>query len=198
MIKEPTLMQHQEGALNCDKYAQLEFLRLKELHNLEYAIETGTCLGYTTDFLCTNFIEVKTIEINATFINIAKDNRLNKYQNCKMFFGDSATQLGIMLEGMTDKTFIFLDAHWGNHCPLKDELKQIANSKIKPIIAIHDFLVPNHPELGYDSINGQAFTYEWLKEDIDAIYGVNQYEYHYNTISTGANRGIIYITPKIN
>lgn len=197
MIKEPLLMQHQEGALNCDRYAQLEFIRLKELYNLQFAIETGTCLGYTTEFLCGVFEIVKTIEINAKFLQIAKENRLNQHSNCKVFFGDSAKDLSIMLENMSDKTFIFLDAHWGNHCPLKDELKQIAQSKIKPVIAIHDFKVPNNPQLGYDSIDGQPFTYEWLKSDINAIYGDNGYFIHYNSKSTGADRGIIYITPKI-
>jgi len=196
MIEEPLLMQHQEGALNCDRYAQSEFIRLTDLYDLDYAIETGTCLGYTTEFLCSLFEVVKTIEINAKFLTIAKENRLNKHKNCKMFFGDSAKDLSFMLENMTNKTLIFLDAHWGNHCPLKNELKQIANAKLKPVIAIHDFKVPNHPELGYDSIDGQPFTYEWLKSDIDAIYGNDGYGYHYNNKSTGAKRGIIYITPK--
>ena len=195
-MEEPLLMQYQEGALNCDTFAQSEFLRLKKEFKLKYAIETGTCLGYTTAFLCQHYEVVKTIEVNAKFLNIAKVNRLNQFDNCKMFFGDSSKDLYGMLENIDDSTFIFLDAHWGNHCPLKDELQQIARANIRPVIAIHDFLVPNKPELGYDSINGQPFTFEWLKSDIDAIYQKNGYDYHYNNESTGAKRGIIYITPK--
>lgn len=196
MLEEPILMQHQNGALNCDRYAQLEFQKLKELYKLDYAIETGTCLGYTTEFLAKTFNVVRTIEINTKFLGIAKENRLNNYKNCKLYLGDSSKLLHLLLNGLNNKTFIFLDAHWGNHCPLKQELKQIANSGIKPVIAIHDFYVPERPELGYDSINGQPFTFEWLKEGIDDIYGANNYKHYYNDKSMGAKRGIIYITPK--
>jgi len=101
-----------------------------------------------------------------------------------------------MLSGFGDDTFIFLDAHWGSHCPLKEELEQIRRAGIKPVIAIHDFVVPNHTELGYDEINGQPFTYEWLKEDIDSVYGEDGYNVHYNSEAEGAKRGIIYIVPK--
>jgi len=198
MLEEPILMQNQNGAINCDTFAQQEFIRLKELYKLNTAVETGTCLGYTTEFLSNNFDIVKSIEINPTFLNIANQNRLSSLDNCEVLQGDSAMLLSSILESIDNNTFIFLDAHWGNHCPLKDELKQIANSKLKPVIAIHDFKVPNNNELGYDSINGQPFTYEWLKSDIDAIYGEDGYDYHYNTKSIGAKRGIIYITPKIN
>ena len=62
-MNEPLLMQNQEGALNQDIYAQKEFINLKNKFGLKYAIETGTCLGYTTDFLCDNYEKVHTIEI---------------------------------------------------------------------------------------------------------------------------------------
>ena len=56
--------------------------------------------------------------------------------------------------------------------------------------------VPGSKKLGYDSYNGQSFTYEWLKEDLDAIYD-KKYSYFYNNDidSEGAMRGIIYVFP---
>lgn len=197
-MEEPILMQNQDGALNCDSYAQLEFTKLQMKYNLKVAVETGTCLGYTSEFLSRTYQIVKTLEINQKYLNIALNNRLKKLDNCLTFLGDSSNLLLPLLKGLGNDTFIFLDAHWGNHCPLKDELKQIAESKIKPVIAIHDFKVPDEPKLGFDSINGQPFTYEWLKNDIDKIYGENNYTHYYNTWekSGGARRGIIYITPK--
>ena len=170
-MNEPLLMQNQEGALNQDTFAQQEFINLKNKFGLKYAIETGTCLGYTTDFLCDNYKKVHTIEISEKF-KMIKD--LPEQENI----------------------FIFLDAHWGHHCPLKEELKQIKETGIKPVIAIHDFVVPNKPQLGFDSIKGQPFNYEWLKDDFDSIYGEEGYDYYYNSESVGAKRGIIYITPK--
>ena len=198
MKQEPLLMQNQQGALNQDTFAQNEFLRFKEDFGLKYAVETGTCLGYTTDFLCEHYEKVHTIEINEKYLDIALQNRLNNRKNVVVYIGSSENQLINMINELPSKEniFVFLDAHWGEHCPLKDELRQISDSGIKPVIAIHDFVVPNHPELGFDSINGQPFTYEWLKNDIDSIYGDTGYNYHYNSESEGAKRGIIYITPK--
>ena len=194
-VKEPILMQNQESPLNADIFAQEEFKRLQKHLGLKYAVETGTCLGYTTKFLSEFYEQVRTIEINDEFREIALQNRLSDCSNVFCFKGSSSDLLLGVLSGLDDSTFIFLDAHWGNHCPLKDELRQIKESGIKPVIAIHDFFVPNHPELGFDEIHGQPFTYEWLKEDIDAVYGEGGYAYFYNSESEGAKRGIIYIYP---
>lgn len=194
MIEEPLLMQNQEGALNQDTFAQAEFIKLQKKYKLKNAVETGTCFGYTTELLAKHYREVRTVEVVEKYLTIAKQNRLNKYPHVSTLLGDSSVDMPKLLEGLGDDTFIFLDAHWGNHCPLKEELTAIANAGIKPVIAIHDFVVPDYPELGYDSINGQPFTYEWLKPEIVAIYG-KDYKYYYNSIAVGAKRGIIYIVP---
>lgn len=196
-LPEPILMQHQNGALNCDTFAQEEFKKLQKEFNLKIAIETGTCYGYTTALLATIYQEVRTIEISDKFLEIAKHNRLNELANVKTYLGSSPSRMKEVLSGCGNDTFLFLDAHWSEeYCPLKDELQAIADSGIEPVIAIHDFVVPNHPELGFDSIKGQPFTFEWLKQDFDSIYGEDNYNYHYNSKAVGAKRGIIYITPK--
>ena len=195
-LEEPILMANQQGALNQDTYAQAEFKKLQKEFNLNVAIETGTCLGYTTEFLSKFYKEVRTVEISEKFLQIAQVNRLNACKNVKCHLGSSSALMSKLLEGCGDDTFVFLDAHWGEHCPLKEELQAIADTGIEPVITIHDFVVPNHPELGFDEIGGQPFTYEWLKEDFDAIYGEDNYNYYYNSEAVGAKRGIIYVTPK--
>jgi len=195
-IKEPILMANQDGALNCDTFAQKEFEKLQKKHNLKVAIETGTCLGYTTEFLSKIYEEVRTVEIVEDYLTIATTNRLDDCSNVKCYLGSSNKFMPKLLRGLGNDTFIFLDSHWQDYCPLKEELQAIADSGIEPVIAIHDFFVPNNDNLGYDSYNGQPFTFEWLKEDINAIYGEDNYNYYYNNESTGAERGIIYITPK--
>lgn len=92
---------------------------------------------------------------------------------------------------------IFLDAHWYKN-PLLSELHAIATHGIKPVIAIHDFKVPDHPELGYDVYAKQNITYDfaYIKESIENIYGKDGYEYHYNSEATGDKRGCIFIYPK--
>jgi len=196
-LKEPTLMMNQQGAFNQDNFIQAEFKNLQKEFGLTMAIETGTCLGYTSAFLSTFFKEVRTVEISNDFLEIAKHNRLKPLKNVKCFLGSSSELMPKLLEGCGNDIMIFMDAHWGEeYCPLKDELQEIANTGIEPVIAIHDFVVPNHPELGYDSFKGQPFNFEWLKEDFDAIYGEDNYNYYYNSEATEVKRGVIYITPK--
>jgi hypothetical protein len=86
----------------------------------------------------------------------------------------------------------YLDAHSHIETPLLDELKAIAEAEIKPIIVIHDWKIPDRPDLGYDSYNGQDYTFEWIKPSIEAIYG-DEYAYYYNNQAEGAKRGVIYI-----
>jgi len=192
---EPLIMPFQEQPFNGDKYIQKEFLKLKKKYNITTAIETGSALGYTTKWLAENFDKVKAIEVNATYFALAAS-RLTDYENAQVLLGDTVATLQSILSDVKDDTIFFLDAHWGLACPLESELQQIATVGIKPVITIHDFQVPDHPELGYDEYDGHPFSFEWLKPRFDAIYGENGYEGYYNEKAEGAMRGIIYICPK--
>lgn len=196
-MRIPQLMAHQLESFNGDSYIRKEFLRLKEKFNLKDAVETGTCFGSTTMFLSENFETVYTVENNYEYLSIAHERFKEKnIQNVVTEFGDSAELLYSMIKenNLSDNTMLFLDAHWSNKCPLLEELECIELAGIKPVIAIHDWMVPNHPELGYDSYNGQPFTFAWIRKAVEDIYGEN-YDFHYNTEAEGAKRGIIYIYP---
>jgi predicted O-methyltransferase YrrM len=195
-MNEPILMQNQSGALNEDVYAQTDFLIMKAIHGLTTAVETGTCLGYTAEFLAKNYDHVHTIEVNEKYADIAYENRLKYYNNVSRYIGSSVDVLPDILKNCDDNTFFFLDAHWNDYCPLLDELKHIASAKIKPVIAIHDFFVPDRPEYGYDSINGHPFDHEFIKKGLELIYGEGGYIISYNREAVGAKRGIAYIVPK--
>lgn len=198
----PNLMPHQTIPFNGDKFIENEFLSLKERFGLTTAIETGTCLGGTTIFLGENFDRAFTIEVNKAWLKIAisRFEAAGVSNKIKGFLGSSEKVLDdiIQLYSLDSSFILYCDAHWQGYCPLQDELKIIAKHKLRPVIAIHDFCVPNVPALGYDGYNGQPFTFEWIKPRLEEIYGVDGYEYYYNTNekSAGAKRGIIYIIPK--
>jgi hypothetical protein len=210
-MSEPILMPFQSLPFNGDTFICEEFLNLKEKFNITTAIETGSCVYSTTQWLGNNFGSVLTAEVNDEFAKWGKY-KIEEMPNVCAFISDSVefiksisnadeNYLGLKDFSLNNAIF-FLDAHWGDFCPLLNELKEIANKVfvfVNPIIAIHDFKVPNEPTLGYDSINGQAFDYEWIKKSLEAIYGVDGYDYYYNSHekSTQIKRGIIYITPKI-
>ena len=97
--------------------------------------------------------------------------------------------------------FLFLDAHWGDTCPLLGELGSIAKPERdlprKPVIMIHDFQVPGRPDLGFDRFpNGTPFELSAIAGHLDDIYGPGGWDHHYNDKAEGAKRGIIYIEPK--
>jgi hypothetical protein len=114
-----------------------------------------------------------------------------------MNLGDSPEYLKNVLSTIDDsKTILFLDAHWYTN-PVLAELYAIKESGKLPILAIHDFMVPDHPEFGYDAYPDQDIVYnwEWIEDHINSIYGKDGYTKDYNTEATGAMRGCLFIFP---
>lgn len=167
---------------------------------VKWAIETGTYRAATTKRLSEWVELVNTIEIDHENFNISKD-VLRPYHKALPHRGSSNEVLPRILKYYSSReqipqTLFYLDAHFNLYCPLLDELNIIAEYKLKPVIVIHDFQVPGHPELGFDEYNGQPFTWEWIKESVEKIYGVDGYNIEYNSEATGAKRGVIFLSPK--
>ena len=192
-------MPYQELAFNGDTCIEYEFIRLKHRFKINQAIELGTCLGSTAIWLGEKFEQVLTIEINPEYFAIAKERvESTRLFNIVLLKGDTVSTLPLVIHGISSNSIWFIDSHWQENCPLQKELEIIAQAKLRPVIAIHDFVVPGNPHLGFDSYNGQPFTFEWLKPSFDKIYGEDCYEYYYNRciVEKSAKRGIIYLIPK--
>lgn len=192
-MNEPFLMPYQDKPFNADVFIEQEFIALRDRFNITTAIETGTCLGYTTLWLAKNFEKVYTIELNKQYCDLARAKFL-QYPNITSIHGNSEDILRhLRIDG---QALFFLDAHWGNNCPLLGELYAISKMNIKPVIAIHDFFVPDS-SLGYDAFKGQIFNLLWITKQLNYIYGVSKWNHHYNSDekAEGARRGIIYIYP---
>lgn len=189
-IEVPNLMPFQLYPWNGDGYLAAEVLRLKALHGLKTAMETGTCLGSTTIWLANIFDQVTTCEISEEYVKIARC-RLAGHDNVDSRWERS--QVITYLAGPHD--FYFLDAHWGDHCPLLSELDFISTHGHKPCILIHDFLVPG-TDFGYDKMpDGRPFDMDLIREHLDTIYGEGGWKHNYPTQVAGARRGWISIEP---
>ena len=193
------LMPFQDLPFNGDTFVCQEFLKLKELYSLNVAVETGSCLYSTTKWLGENFEKVYTVEINAEYAKAGVEKVLGM-PNVKPEINDSVTYLRNLQLAETDRAIFFLDAHWGQNCPLMEELDAIANLKLinPPIIVIHDFFTGD-PNLGWDEYNGQRFDYDWIEPklvQLQAAYG--EYRHYFNTQAESAKRGVIYIAPKVS
>lgn len=183
-----------------DTFIHGELEKLVKKFDIKAIIETGTFLGATTKRLATLVNNVYTIE------NVP-ENHLKAVENTKdidniiHLNASSQDVLYDLIDSyisreLNDKLLFFLDAHWYDYCPLLDELRIIEEHALLPVIVIHDFKVPGKPEFGFDSYKEQDFEFDWIKKHIEAIYGKNGYEYHYNEQADGAMRGVIYIYPK--
>ncbi len=188
--------------MNGDSLITDEMLRLKDLFKLKVAIETGTCFGSTSLWMAKHFPFVLTIESNKDYQEVAKERAKNEaIGNIVFFLGNSESVLSHVLQSRSighDALFL-LDAHWGNACPLLDELKAIHAQGIRPCIVIHDMKNPDDNRFGFDKYNGQEFTYEWVKPSLDLIYGQNNYVHYFNTgfKKESAQRGVLFVHPKI-
>lgn len=204
----PFLFENQDKPFAGDIHMEGEFIRLRDLLGLTTAVETGTCYGSTTLWLAEHFQRVRTIEVNEDFVRVAAG-RLQAMvpkNDTLIWIGDSASLLSSLIAGILmhvgvpqypvgNDTLFFLDAHFEEHCPLLDELAAIAAAGIRPVIVVHDVKVPGRPDLGFDTWNGQPFTYAWLRPSLDAIYGPNGFSHRFNIIATGAKRGVLYVYP---
>jgi hypothetical protein len=185
-----------------DTFIHEELRKLCNKFKVGFIFETGSYRGATSKKLSELANVVNTVEIKQENYDIAVQ-ELKDFHNVGIDLGNSVDVLKKNLPSIIDilsippvgNILFFLDAHWESYNPLLDELKIIAEHKLKPVIFIHDFKVPDRPDLGFDSYMGQDYDFEWIKPSLDEIYGKNGYEYHYNSEASGAKRGVIYIYP---
>ncbi len=174
-----------------DSFLKKEFEKIISENEIEVVVETGTFRGATTKHFSEMVKDVYSIEVNEENYFEATKNLMG-ISNVHLFYGSSEKVLPKILPHLKNfKSLLFLDAHWEAYNPLRDELKAILDSGLKPCIAIHDFKVPEK-DFGYDSYNGQDYCLSWIEDLLIQIYGEG-FKYHYNQEAEGAKRGVIFI-----
>lgn len=155
---------------------------------IELVVETGSYQGTTSRALAEACPRVISIESNPTY-----HAALPSTPGVEFHLADS----GQVLKSFTypKTTLFFLDAHWGPNWPLREELAQIVDIETSPVILIHDFKVPGHPELGYDSYGDLHCDWDHVKDLIVGIYGVDKFTLTYPTEAHGSKRGWVLIEP---
>lgn len=198
MITEANYKARNLQGFEGDSFMKDRIKTLIDKHKINLVIETGTYLGGTTNQLRQMAKEVLTIEINEAFQMEARET-IQDHGNVTMLLGNSPEKLAEVFadkKTLKKRILILLDAHWGNVCPLHQEMAEIAKAGIKPVIVIHDFFVPGKT-FGYDSYNGKRFDLAFVQDSLNQIYGVDGFTFFYNDIAEGARRGVIYVEPKI-
>ena len=173
-----------------DTFIHSEIEKLVKVFGVTHIIETGTYKGATAKRL-SEFAAVTSIEFDHT--NFSDAIRNTSGMNITVMRGDSAKVLRDVQPG--ENVLYFLDAHWQEAWPLLNELEQIKEIGVKPVIIIHDFKVPGK-DFGYDSYANVDLDLNYIQSSLEKIYGAYGYDYHYNEQADGGYRGVIYIYPK--
>jgi hypothetical protein len=181
---------------DADRFLEAEVRRLIEAYEIKTVIETGTYKGETTLAFTGMVPDVHSIEISPE--RFAEVPQWANGLGVKVYHGDSAQVLPHLLKNkFEDRVLFYLDAHWGAHSPLLDELEAIAEAKLPqaPIIVIHDFFNPNRPEFGWDkNYDIGPYKLELIAPVIEKIYAADPC-YYYNSEAEGQKRGVIFIGP---
>lgn len=172
--------------------------QLKKLHQqfkFDVLVETGTNTGFGS-VVASRICPVVTIEVNPMFRASALDYfRTQGFQGHPIvsLFGSSADVLhSLFIQG---RCCFYLDAHWEEYWPLRDELEAIRlMNKPDSVIIIHDCKVPGHP-WGFDSYGGVNLDLDYVKPWLDRINP--DFDISYNEQAAGNMRGILYATPKM-
>lgn len=154
------------GAPMNKQTARLEIAReIMELCGITRVIETGTFLGNTTEWFAQFNVPVITIEVLPRHFGYSS-RRLKKFPNVELRLANSVDALKQLVGEPLDRsepTFFYLDAHWYDHLPLKEEIETIFDHFAKPVIMIDDFQVPDDPGYGYDDYGpGKQLTLAYV------------------------------------
>ena len=156
-------------------------------------VETGTFLGTTTEFFATFGIPVVTAEVDARYASRAR-RRLRGYKNIDLRVQDSLGVLRAIASEGADlgvPTLFYLDAHWANHLPLREEVEIVMAHFPKALIAIDDFAVPHDQGYSFDDYGpGQRLCLDYLMQG-----RARELEFFFPSIpaeqETGGRRGYV-------
>jgi len=136
-------------------------------------VETGTFLGMTTDFLARRAkargAQVHSCEINDRHHAIAT-RTVGHLPNVDLQRANSVDFLAALAPRISrSQNFVYLDAHWNDYLPLRDELS-IIRGWGNTVVLIDDFKVPFDPHFGWDKYDEDR---EICLEHIAGTFGNN-------------------------
>jgi predicted O-methyltransferase YrrM len=164
-------LSHKPYFFNRQKMRAQVFAEIDKKIVFENYVETGTYLGITTYFLAVTahdrHAKVYSCEISDDFFAIA-GRTAGDFSNVRLHHGDSVDFLRLLSQTISGATnFIYLDAHWHDYLPLKDELSLVKHWH-NSVVMIDDFKVPFDRQFGWDKYDEQR---EICMEYIDGSYG---------------------------
>ncbi len=165
----------------------------------EAIVETGTWIGNTTGYLAkTAGLSIYTTEMNDMFHAVARK-RLKDLNSVHFHLKDSRTFLRELKGQPVAKNFVFiyLDAHWHEDLPLRDEIRLVTETWNRYVIMVDDFAVPFDTGYGYDEYTGDKVLHPRVFASVFRQHGLEAF---YPTLpsveETGARSGCVVLAPQ--
>jgi hypothetical protein len=141
------------GPFNGQAGRQRIFRELLARFKFQALIETGTFRGTTTEFLAgESQLPVATVEACPRYYHYARW-RLRRFRRVRLECGDSRAFLEKLARDPAvpkENVFFYLDSHWLEDLPLKEEIQLITQFWRGMAIMIDDFQVPDDAGYLYD------------------------------------------------
>jgi hypothetical protein len=136
---------------------------------IDLAVETGTHRGSSTGFLADVFgCPVVSVEASPRFYHYARL-RYWRRHDIELICSESVEALRSLRPRASTATrsLFYLDAHWHEHLPLWDELREIVDHWTDPFILIDDFAVPGDSDYLFDDYGaGQRLDIDGLRRAV--------------------------------
>jgi hypothetical protein len=159
-------------------------------------VETGTFIADTTVWFAGFGLPVMTVEINPRHFEFAQA-RLAAHNNVVVREGNSIDFLLSIVAGPINRaepTLFYLDAHWLDHLPLREEIELIVANFPMAVIVIDDFAVPDDAGYEFDDYGpDKRLTLDYLNRATTPPLATYFPRAH-SRRETGARRGSVTLT----
>lgn len=194
--KESFLDQWVVRPMNGQKIRLRTAYLLSEILNPNYAIESGSFLGTTSQYL-TTMVSEKTfsIEINKEFSDIAKLRLSSEIlsNQLEIIEGNSAERMPSILAKMNPASstiLAYLDAHWLDEIPLRVELQSLLNWGGQFVAIIDDFYIPDDLGYGFDQYVNHRVDISHIPQSDNLTVWIPSQS---SSLESGARRGTAYV-----
>ncbi len=197
LIENPSYVSSDDVGFNGQRLRKQIFTDLIHLIEFDAIIETGTMIGNTTGYMAEQSkLPIHSCESDRRFYLMAKK-RLAEFKNIHFVHGDSRQFLkALSRDVMPERSvFFYLDAHWNEDLPLREELKVISRTWERFVVMIDDFKVPNDDGYGYDHYRKKRMLSLELISDLIKKDGLDPFFPAFpSEDETGIKRGCVILT----
>jgi len=190
----PRLRNRWGGPFNGQRQRQQIFRDVLAAMPFSAIVETGTYRGDTTVFLRSESrLPVFTVESHASHYGFSRARFLSD-PGVRVFHDDSRVflrRLASMRDLQGRMLFFYLDAHWRDDLPIREEVEIISTHWPDALVMVDDFAVPDDPGYGYDDYGeGRALTLELIRSALRASPAV-YFPAAPSAAETGSRRGCV-------